>query len=209
MIAIVKIALQRPLTFIVMAILILLLGIISAVTTPIDIFPNIRIPVIAVVWQYNGLPPSDMSARMITPYERTVMVTVNDIEHIESQSMPGIGVVKIFFQPGTDIRIATSQVTSISQTILRTFPPGSTPPLILNYNASTVPVIQLALSGKGLSEQQVFDLGQNQVRPQLSNIPGLAMPYPSGGKIRQVQVDINPAAPSMIASSTGLPCSRW
>jgi len=194
MIAIVKIALQRPLTFIVMAIVILLLGIISAVTTPIDIFPNIRIPVVAVVWQYNGLPPSDMSARMITPYERTVMTTVNDIEHIESQSMPGIGVVKIFFQPGTDIRIATSQVTSISQTILRTFPPGSTPPLILNYNASTVPVIQLALSGKGLSEQQVFDLGQNQVRPQLSTIAGLAMPYPSGGKIRQIQVDINPAA---------------
>ena len=194
MIAIVKIALQRPLTFIVMAIVILLLGIISAVTTPIDIFPNIRIPVVAVVWQYNGLPPSDMSARMITPYERTVMTTVNDIEHIESQSMPGIGVVKIFFQPGTDIRIATSQVTSISQTILRTFPPGSTPPLILNYNASTVPVIQLALSGKGLSEQQMFDLAQNQVRPQLTTIPGLAMPYPSGGKIRQVQVDINPAA---------------
>ena len=194
MVAIVKIALQRPLTFIVMAIVILLLGIISAITTPIDIFPNIRIPVIAVVWQYAGLPPSDMSARIITSYDRIVLTTVNDIEHVESQSMPGIGVVKIYFQPGTDIRTATSQVTSVSQTVLRNFPPGSTPPLIMNYNASTVPVIQLALSGKGLTEQQMFDLAMNQVRPALSNIPGLAMPYPSGGKIRQVQVDIDQAA---------------
>ena len=132
MVAIVRIALQRPLTFIVMAILIMLLGIIAAATTPVDIFPNIRIPVVAVVWQYAGLPPADMSARLITPYERAVLTTVNDIEHVESQSLPGIGIVKIFFQPGTDVRIATSQVTAISQTVLRTFPPGTTPPLIIN-----------------------------------------------------------------------------
>ncbi len=194
MVAIVRIALQRPLTFIVMAILILLLGIISAITTPIDIFPNIRIPVIAVVWQYSGLPPSDMSARIVTPYERSLLTTVNDIEHIESQSLQGVGVVKIFFQPGTDIRLASAQVTAISQTTLRNYPPGTTPPLIMNYSASTVPVLQLALSGNGLSEQQMFDLAQNQVRPALSNIAGLAMPYPSGGKVRQVQVDLNPAA---------------
>jgi CzcA family heavy metal efflux pump len=194
MIGIVKVALHRPLTFIVMAILIAVVGLLAAFRTPVDIFPNIRIPVIAVAWQYAGLSPEDMSGRIVTPYERVLTTTVNDIEHIESQSLQGIGIVKIYFQPGADIRTATAQVTSISQTVLRQMPPGITPPLVLNYSASTVPILQLALSGKGLSEQQLFDMGQNQIRPQLVTIPGLAMPFPSGGKQRQVQVDINPQA---------------
>ena len=190
----VRIALQRPLTFIVMAILILIAGVLSAIRTPVDIFPNIGVPVVAVVWQYAGLPPDEMSGRIITPYERVLTTTVNNIEHIESQSMPGIGVVKIYFQPGADIRTATAQTTSISQTVLKQMPPGVTPPLILNYSASTVPIIQLALSGKGLSEQQLFDLAQNQIRPQLVTVPGAAMPFPYGGRQRQIQIDIDPQA---------------
>jgi CzcA family heavy metal efflux pump len=194
MIGIVRIALNRPLTFIVMAILIAIGGTLAALRTPVDMFPNIRIPVIAVAWQYAGLSPDDMSGRIVNPYERVLTTTVNDIEHIESQSLQGVGIIKIFFQPGADIRTATAQVTSISQTVLRQMPPGITPPLILNYSASTVPILQLALSGGGLSEQQLFDLGQNQIRPQLVTIPGLAMPFPSGGKQRQVQIDLNPLA---------------
>ena len=194
MLGVVKVALQRPLTFIVMAILIAVVGVMAAVRTPVDIFPPIRIPVIAVAWTYAGLPPEDMGARIITPYERVLTTTVNDVEHIESTSLQGVGIVKIYFQPGVDIRTATAQVTSISQTILRQMPPGVNPPLIINYNASTVPILQLALSGRGVSEQQLFDLGQNQIRPQLTSVPGLAMPFPSGGRQRQVQIDLNPLA---------------
>ncbi|MEE4451595.1 efflux RND transporter permease subunit [Novosphingobium resinovorum] len=194
MIGIVKVALSRPLTFIVMAILIAVGGILAAIRTPVDIFPEIKVPVIAIAWQYAGLPPQDMTDRMVTPYERVLSTTVNDIEHIESQSYQGIGVVKVYFQPGVDIRTATAQVTSVSQTILKQLPPGATPPLIVNYSASTVPILQLALSGKGLNEQQLFDIGQNQIRPNLVTVPGLAMPYPSGGKQRQVQIDLNPEA---------------
>lgn len=194
MIGIVKVALHRPLTFIVMAILIAIVGTMAALRTPVDIFPNIRIPVIAVAWQYSGLPPEEMSNRITGQYERVLTTTVNDIEHIESQSMPGIGITKIYFQPGADIRTATAQVTSVSQTMLKQLPPGSTPPLIINYSASTVPIVQLALSGKGLSEQQLFDLGMNQVRPAMITIPGAAMPFPSGGKQRQIQIDLNPQA---------------
>ncbi|MGF7155370.1 efflux RND transporter permease subunit [Novosphingobium gossypii] len=194
MIGIVKVALSRPLTFIVMAILIAVGGILAAWRTPVDIFPEIKVPVIAIAWQYSGLPPQDVTDRMVTPFERVLTTTVNDIEHIESQSYQGIGIVKVYFQPGVDIRTATAQVTSISQTILRQLPPGSTPPLIVNYSASTVPILQLALSGKGLSEQQLFDIGQNQVRPNLVTVPGLAMPFPSGGRQRQVQIDLNPQA---------------
>jgi CzcA family heavy metal efflux pump len=191
---IVRIALARPLTFIVMAIMIALIGIATAIRTPTDIFPNIGIPVIATAWQYTGLSPDDMSGRIITPFERVLTTTVNDVEHIESSSLQGIGIVKIFFQPSADIRTATAQVTSVSQTILKQLPPGQTPPLILNYNASTVPIIQLAVSGPGLSEQQLFDLAQNQMRPQIVTVPGAAMPYPSGGQQRQVQVDVDPQA---------------
>ncbi|CAN5847802.1 efflux RND transporter permease subunit [soil metagenome] len=194
MIGIVRVALHRPLTFVVMAIVIAIVGVLAAVRMPVDIFPNIRIPVIAVAWQYAGLPPEDMANRIVSPYERILTTTVNDIEHIESQSMQGIAIVKIYFQPGADIRTATAQVASVSQTVLRQFPPGVNPPLILNYNASTVPILQLALSGKGLSEQELFDIGQNQIRPALVTVPGLAMPFPSGGKQRQVQIDLNPQA---------------
>ncbi len=151
-------------------------------------------PVIATAWQYSGLSPDEMSGRIITPYERVLTTTVNDIDHIESQSMPGIGVVKIYFHPGADIRTATAQVTSVSQTVLKQLPPGVTPPLILNYNASTVPIIQLALSGKGMSEGQLFDLGQNSIRTALVTVPGAAVPYPSGGKQRQIQIDLDPQA---------------
>jgi len=194
MIGIVKVALTRPLTFIVMAILIAIVGILSAARTPVDIFPEIRVPVIATAWNYAGLSPEDMSGRIITPYERILTTTVNDIDHIESQSLPGIGIVKIYFQPGVDIRTATAQVTSVSQTAVRQMPAGTTPPLILNYNASTVPILQLALSGKGLSEGRMFDLAQNSIRPSLVTIPGAAIPYPSGGRSRQIQVDLDPAA---------------
>ena len=191
---IVRTALARPLTFIVMAILIAIVGVLQAARTPVDIFPNIGVPVIATAWQYTGLSPDDMSGRIITPFERVLTTTVNDIEHIESQSLNGIGVVKIYFQPGANIQTATAQVTSISQTILKQLPPGVTPPLILNYNASTVPIVQLALSGPGLSEQTLFDLAQNQIRPQLVTVPGAAIPYAFGGKQRQVQFDLDPQA---------------
>ena len=194
MLDIVKIALHRPLTFIVMAILIAIFGVLAAVRAPVDIFPEIRIPVIAVAWQYSGLNPKDMNDRLVTPYSRSLTTTVNDIEHIESQSMVGVGIVKIYFQPGTNIAVANAQVTAISQSTLRQLPPGTSPPLIINYNASTVPIVQLALSGAGLTEQQLFDIGTSQIRPQLVTIPGLAMPWPSGGKQRQIQVDLDPAA---------------
>ena len=194
MIAIVRLALRRPYTFFVLAILILIFGVLAAVKTPTDIFPDIKIPVIAVVWTYRGLPPDDMSGRVIYYYERQLSSSVNDIEHIESQSLPGIGIVKIFFQPGVDIRTATAQVTSLSQTVLKQMPPGITPPLILNYNASTVPILQLALSSPKMTEQQLFDRGQNFIRPALASVPGTSIPSPYGGKERQIQVDLDPQA---------------
>jgi CzcA family heavy metal efflux pump len=194
MLWIVRVALQRPYTFIVMSVLILIVGVLSAMNTPTDIFPNIRIPVIGVAWQYQGLSPDEMSGRIITPYERAIPTTVNDVEHVESTSLPGMGVVKIFFQPGVDIRTATAQVTSISQTLLKQMPPGTNPPLILNYNASTVPILQLATSSPTQSEQQVLDLTQNFMRPALSAVPGAAIPYSYGGRVRQVQIDLDPQA---------------
>jgi multidrug efflux pump subunit AcrB len=181
MLQLVKLALSKPYTFVVLAILIVLSGSIAWVRTPTDIFPDIRIPVIAAVWTYRGLPPEDMSGRVVYYYERQLSTTVNDIDHIESQSLNGIGVVKIFFRPGVDIRTATAQVTSVSQTVLKQMPPGITPPLILNYNASTVPILQMALSSKGLSEQKIFDLGQNFIRPSLASVQGAAIPSPMAG----------------------------
>jgi len=180
--ALVRIALARPYTFIVLAILILLVGPLAALRTPTDIFPDIKIPVISVVWTYRGLPADDMAGRVIYYYERQLSSTVNDIEHIESQSLSGVGIVKIFFQPTVDIRTATAQVTSISQTVLKQMPPGITPPLILNYNASTVPILQLALSSAHMGEQKLFDAGQNFIRPALASVPGSAIPSPYGGK---------------------------
>lgn len=193
MIGIVRIALKRPYTFVVLAIFILIVGPLAALRTPTDIFPDIKIPVISVVWQYTGLPPDQMAGRIMSPFERVLTTTVNDVEHIEGQSIAGYGVVKIFFQPTVDIRTANAQVTSIAQVILKQLPPGATPPLILNYNASTVPIIQLALSGKGLSEQNLGDLGLNQLRPILTTVAGAALPYPYGGKTRQVQINVKPS----------------
>src|ERR1700759_3592312 len=194
MIAIVRIALQRPYTFIVLALLILIIGPLAALRTPTDIFPNINIPIIAVAWQYAGLPPDAMSGRVTTPFERALTTTVNDIEHIEANSYTGFGIVKIFFHPTVNINMANAQVTAISQTLLKQMPPGITPPLILNYNASTVPILQLALSGKGMSESQLFDIAANQIRTVLVTVPGAAVPYPSGGRQRQIQIDLDPQA---------------
>jgi multidrug efflux pump subunit AcrB len=190
----VRVALQRPYTFIVLALFILIIGPLAALTTATDIFPNIGVPVIGVAWSYTGLSPDDMAGRIIAPYERVLPLTVNDIEHIESQSLPGMGIVKIYFQPGVDIRTATAQVTAVSQTVLKQMPPGITPPLIVDYNASTVPILQLATSGGGLSEQQVLDRTMNFIRPALSAVAGAAVPYPYGGKVREVEIDLDPRA---------------
>src|SRR6202046_1477010 len=194
MVALVRIALSRPYTFVVLALLILIAGPLAALRTPTDIFPDIRIPVIGVVWQYTGLPPDQMSGRMVTPFERALTTTVNDIEHIVANSYNGVGIVKIFFQPNVDIRNANAQVTAISQTLIKAMPPGATPPLILNYYASTVPIIQVALSGDGLTEQNLADIGINQLRTPLITVPGAAIPYPYGGKMRQIQIDLDPQA---------------
>src|ERR1700692_3518457 len=175
MIALVRVALSRPYTFVVLALLLLIVGPLAALRTPTDIFPDIRIPVIGVVWQYTGLPPDQMAGRITSPFERVLTTTVNDIEHIVANSYNGFGIVKIFFQPNVDIRTANAQVTAISQTLLKQLPPGSTPPLILNYNASTVPIIQVALSGKGLSEQRLGDLGLNAIRPILTTVAGASI----------------------------------
>jgi len=194
MLQLVKLALSKPYTFAVLAILIVVSGVTAWFMTPTDIFPNIGIPVIAAVWNYNGLPAEDMSGRIVYYYETQLFTTVNDIDHIESQSLTGMGIVKIFFKPGVDIRTATAQVTSISQTVLNQLPPGTTPPMILNYNASTVPILQLALSSDSLSEASIFDYAQNSVRPALASIQGTAVPAPYGGKLRQIQIDIDPEA---------------
>jgi len=188
---IVRLALRRPYTFAVFAFLILLLGVFSIVSMPTDIFPNIDIPVVTVVWQYAGLSAQEMSTRIIFNSERGMTTTVNDIEHIESQSLNGIGVIKIFFQPHVNIGSAVAQVTAISQVQLRQLPPGTTPPFIIQYNASSVPVLQLGLSGQGLDEQRLNDLGQNNIRTQLATIEGAQTPFPYGGKQRQIQVDLD------------------
>ncbi|MGC1332030.1 efflux RND transporter permease subunit, partial [Pseudomonas sp.] len=194
MLGIVRVALNRPYTFVVLAIFILIVGPLAAWRTPTDIFPEIRIPVIAVIWQYTGLPPDQMAGRITSPFERVLTTTVNDVRHIDAQSLNGFGIVKVYFQPNVNISTANAQLTSVAQVILRQLPPGTTPPLILNYSASTVPIVQLALSGQGLSEQRLGDLGLNSVRLLLTSVAGAAMPYPFGGKSRQVQIDIDSAA---------------
>ncbi len=191
---VVQIALRRPYTFVVFALLIAIFGALAALRTPTDIFPNINIPVVSVVWTYNGLPPNDMSSRVIYYYERTLTSQVADIEHLESQSLSGYGVVKIFFQKGVNIATAVAQVTAASQTVLKLLPPGITPPYVLSYNASSVPILQLALSSKKLPQMQLFDLGQNFIRPQLATVAGAAVPSPYGGKVLQVQVDLDQGA---------------
>src|SRR4030095_9015180 len=188
---IVRLALRRPYTFVVLAIAVLLLTPVVIRRTPTDIFPSINIPVVSTIWNYTGLSAPEMTNRIVSGYERAVTTTVNDIEHIESQSLAGVAVVKVFFQPRAHIDAAVSQVTAIAQTVVRQTPPGTTPPFIITYSASTVPVLQLALAGQGISEQQLFDLGNNALRTQLATVEGAAIPYPYGGKQRQIQVDID------------------
>ena len=188
----VRIALQRPYTFVVMALLIVIVGVASLFRMPTDIFPDIDIPVISVVFNYGGLNPQEMERRIVSNYERALTTTVNDIEHIESQTLAGVSVIKIFFQPGARIEAATAQVTAISQTVIRQMPPGATPPFIIRYSASNVPILQVALGSNSLSEQQLFDLGVNFVRADIATVPGAQIPWPYGGKQRQVMVDIDP-----------------
>ena len=191
---IVRLALRRPYTFVVLAILILIMGTLAALRTPTDIFPNINIPVVSIIWNYTGLAPTDMANRIISLQERNLTTTVNDIEHLESQSLNGVAVIKVFFHPGANISTAIAQIAGQSQTQLKQLPLGTTPPLIITYSASSVPILQLALSSPSLSEQQLNDYGLNFIRPQLTSVPGTAIPYPYGGKQRQVQVDLNTTA---------------
>src|SRR5471032_418175 len=191
---IVRLALKRPYTFVVLALLILMVGPLTIARTPVDIFPNIDIPVVTIVWNYGGLSAEEMSNRIVSIYERNLTATVNDIEHVESQSLRGIAVVKVFFQPGAKIDLAVAQVTASAQSQLRQLPVGTQPPFILTYNASTVPVLQLALSGTKLSEQQLFDIAVNFLRTQLASVNGAQIPYPYGGKQPQIQVDLVPEA---------------
>src|SRR4030081_2063389 len=194
MVGIVKLALQRPYTFVVMALLIMIFGVSSALRTPTDIFPNINIPVISVVFSYTGLPPDDMAGRIVTFYERSLTTSVNDIEHIESQSIPNYGIIKIFFQPTVNINAALGEVSAMSQTVLKQMPAGITPPLILSCDASSVPILQLVLSSDTLSETTWFDQATSFIRPQLASVAGAAIPLPYGGKVRQVQADLNQQA---------------
>lgn len=190
----VRVALRRPYTFVVMAVLILIGGVLAALRTPTDIFPQIDIPVIAVAWTYTGLPPDEMAGRVSSQFQRLLSTTVNDVEHIEANTYPGISVIKIYFQPGVDIAVANAQITASSQLALRQMPAGIQPPVILNYNAATVPILQLALSGQGLGEQQLSDIATNSVRTQLITVPGAVLPLPYGGKQRLVQIDVRPEA---------------
>jgi multidrug efflux pump subunit AcrB len=189
---IVRVALDRPYTFIVLAVLILVLSPIMILRTPTDIFPNINIPVIAVAWQYTGMNPEELEGRLTSTYERLLTTVVDNIEHIESTTVNGQAIIRIYLQPGASLDTANAQVTAGSQTILRLLPPGTLPPLIINYSASSVPILQLGLSGNGLSEQQLNDLGQNFLRPQLVTVPGAVVPFLYGGKQRQVMIDLNP-----------------
>jgi multidrug efflux pump subunit AcrB len=189
--AIVLIALKRPYTFVVLAILILIFGGHAVLSTPTDIFPNIGIPVVAVVWTYNGLTPEDMSGRVVYYYERALTTTVSNIEHIESQSLYGRGIVKIFFQPRTDVAAAQAQVAAVSQTVLKQMPAGITPPLVLSYNASSVPVLDLQISADQMTGAELFDIASNLIRPQLVSVPGVAVPTPYGGTLNAVEVDLD------------------
>ena len=191
---IVRLALRRPYTFVVMAILILVMGMVTIERTPTDIFPNINIPVVSIIWTYSGMVPKDIADRIVSVTERNLTTVVDNIEHIESQSLYGIAVVKVFIQPNASLDRAIAQITASSQTQLKQLAPGTTPPLVIAYSASNVPVLQIALSGQGLSEQQLNDYGLNFIRTQLVTVPGTAIPYPYGGKQRQVQVDLNPNA---------------
>ncbi|HEX4593347.1 MAG TPA: efflux RND transporter permease subunit [Bryobacteraceae bacterium] len=191
---IVRLALRRPYTFVVMSVAILLLGITAIKTMPIDIFPYIDIPVVSIVWSYNGISPDEMEKRIVTPFERGMTTTVNDIEHIESQSYTGVAVIRVYLQPHARVDLAMAQIAAMSQSAVRAMPPGTFPPSILKYDASSVPVLQLGLESKTVSEQQLFDLGQNYIRTPLATVQGAAVPLPYGGKMRQIVVDLDPDA---------------
>lgn len=191
---IVRLALRRPYTFVVLALVILIAGILAIFRTPTDIFPNINIPVVSIIWNYNGLDAQQMSDRIVSVTERALTTTVDNIQHVESQSLDGIAVVKVFLQPNASVERGIAQITAVSQTQLRQLPAGTTPPLVISYSASSVPILQLALSGGNLSEQQLNDYGLNFIRTRLITVPGAAVPYPYGGKQRQVQVDLDTAA---------------
>src|SRR5208337_122635 len=191
---IVRLALRRPYTFVVMAMLIGVLGLFSIVTLPTDIFPNINIPVVSSVWSYGGLAPDDMQNRITTIVERAMTTTVNDIQRIESQSLRGLSVIKDFFQPGAQVEAGVAQINAISETLLRPLPPGITPPLILQYNAASVPVLLISLSSDTLAEQELNDLANNFIRTQLVTVQGASVPPPYGGMQRQVMADLDSAA---------------
>src|SRR6201988_289126 len=188
---IVNLALRRPYTFIVLAVFILIAGVLSILSTPKDIFPSINISVISVIFNYAGMSPSDLEQHLTSVYERVLTTTVDNIEHIESESLFGIAVVKIYLQPNASVPRGIAQVTSVSQAILRQLPTGTTPPLVLSYSASNVPVLRVGLSSKELSEQQLNDYALNFVRTQLVTVPGAAVPYPYGGKQKYIAVDLN------------------
>jgi CzcA family heavy metal efflux pump len=189
---IVRLALRRPYTFVVFSLLMLLLGTGTCIEAPKDIFPYINIPVVTIVWSYTGLPPQEMEGRIVTVCERALTTTVNDIEHTQSESYQGVAVIRVFFQPRVKVELAMSQITAVVQTILRVLPPGTFPPNILKYDASSVPIVQLGLSGQGITEEDLYDLGLSFIRPRLANVEGASVPLPYGGKVRQVQVDIDP-----------------
>jgi multidrug efflux pump subunit AcrB len=189
---IVRLALRRPYTFVVFSLLMLLLGIGTCIEAPKDIYPYIDIPVVTIVWSYTGLPPQEMEGRIVTVCERALTTTVNDIEHTESESYQGVSVIRVFFQPRVKVELAMSQITAVVQTILRVLPPGTFPPNILKYDASSVSIVQLGLSGQGLTEEDLYDLGLSFIRPRLANVEGASIPLPYGGKVRQVQVDVDP-----------------
>jgi multidrug efflux pump subunit AcrB len=190
---IVKLALRRPYTFVVLAMLIVLMGVVEILRMPTDIYPEINIPVVAAVWSYTGLEPQEMEGRITTNFERATTTTVSGIDHIESQTLAGVSVVKIFFQPGTSTDAAVAQVAAAASPILKTMPPGTTPPLIIPYSASNVPVLELGLSSPTLDEQQIYDIGTNFLRPGLATVPGAQLPLPVGGKQREIVVDLDPA----------------
>ena len=188
----VRLALRRPYTVVILSLLIFIFGVSSIVTTPVDILPDINIPIVSVIWTYNGLSADDMSKRIVGICERALTTTVNNVKNTESQSYNGVGVIKVSFQPNVQIDLAIAQVTALAQSILRQMPPGILPPQILKYDASSVPIVQLSLGGTGLSQQQLFDLGQNFIRPQLATVRGAAMPLPYGGEQRAIMVDAEP-----------------
>jgi multidrug efflux pump subunit AcrB len=191
---IVHLALRRPYTFVVFSVLVLILGAVAAIVTPKDIFPYINIPVVSVVWIYDGLTPEEMANRMVTICERGLTTTVNDIEHLESQSYQGVSVIRVYFQPNVKVELAVAQITSIVQTMLRVMPPGTLPPSIIKYDAASVPVLTLGLSGEGLNEQDISDLGRNFLRTRLATVQGASLPLPWGGRARQIMVDLDPNA---------------